>query len=213
MLQSLCSLLDTTPAENLAGIMQTQTEQMLVLDKVSEKAAGAEPLVTTDQFEQKGDINMRRHKSFLERASAAKKKSTSGTLAATAVVQLNSATTDAQLRPDAQGQSLISAVSSQAGAQANASLQQNFGAEAMKKDKEDTIKKARKQNMQKAAIAMNQQLQTPVAKRLVQQATPENPSLTMQIGKKLRQESSPQMTFQPEHDAGISSVLMLLKIA
>jgi hypothetical protein len=200
MLQSMCSLLDITSADNLAAIMQTQTEHMSVLLKVSEKAAGAELLATTDHFEKKGDINMRRHKSFLERASAAKKKSASENLAGTAVVQPNTASTDAQLRPDAQGQGLLSAMSSQASALANASLQQNFRAAAKKKDKEDTIKKALKQSMQKAAIAMQQQLQKPVAKRLVQQATPENPSLSMQTGKKLRQDSTPQMTCQPEHD-------------
>jgi hypothetical protein len=201
MLQSMLSLLDTTPADNLASIMQTQTEQMSVLVKVSEKAASGEPLATTEHFEKKCDINIRRHKSFLDRASAAKKKSASDNLAGTAVLQPNTASTDAQPRPDAQGQDLLSAMSSQAGALANASLQQqNFRAEAKKKDKDDTIKKARKQSMQKAAIAMQQELQKPVAKRLVQQATPGNPSLSMQTGKNLRQERMPKMTCQPEHD-------------
>jgi hypothetical protein len=156
MLQSMFSLLDTTPADNLAAIMQTMTEQMSVLVKVSEKVAGAEPLATTDHFEKKGDINMRRHRTFLERASAAKKKFASKNLARTAPVQPITASTDAQLRPDAKGQDLLSAMSSHAGALAKASLQQNFRAEAKKKDKEDTIKKARKQSMHKAAVAMQQ---------------------------------------------------------
>jgi hypothetical protein len=68
----MCSLLDSTPAYNRSAIMQTQAERMCALVSVSQKAALEDPNASAANFQKKGDTNMRRHKSYLERSHASK---------------------------------------------------------------------------------------------------------------------------------------------
>jgi hypothetical protein len=192
MFQSMCSLLDTTPAVNLAGIMQTQVEQMSVLVKLSQQAAGAEPLASAVQFQKKGNNNMRRHKSFLERTSVSRKKTNASTSAGSAMVQ--------ELAGSPSVTPLLSAV--------NAPVQQEFRMEANKKnDKEETVKHARKQGMKKAADVIQQHLQQSVPKRTMKDAVSANPSPVKQGGKILRQGSTPEKTRHPANELSTMSVV------
>jgi hypothetical protein len=92
MVESMCSLLDGTPAYNCSAIMRTQAEQMSALVDMAQKAAGADPIASAANFPKKGDTNIRRHKSYLERthkASEPQSIRTSSQLAGSNILQRN----------------------------------------------------------------------------------------------------------------------------
>jgi hypothetical protein len=200
MFQSMCSLLDTTPAENLASIMQTQVEQMSVLVSLSEQAASAGPLASAVQFQKKGDNNMRRHKSFLERTSVPRKKTTASIAAGSAMVQELAGSPSATPLP-------CTEYPLQPSTSIKAPAQEEFRMEAKKNDKEETVKHARKQGMKKAADVIQQHLQQSVPKRTMKDAVSANPSPVKQGGKILRQGSTPEKTRHPAHELSTMSVL------
>jgi hypothetical protein len=72
MVESMRSQLDSTPAHNCAAIMRTQSEQMCALVRLAQKPAGEDPIASAANFQKKGDTNMRRHKSYLERSHTSK---------------------------------------------------------------------------------------------------------------------------------------------